>query len=269
MNPRKKLLIFTLSFFLGCNACFLVRNLLIKSIIIVRDHPFNPTLALAENDSFPLEDFFSKPLYFTGMGSQCIVFAPKEGAFVLKICKANRYQSFFPFIPSSLRQQDKKRSDFSNYLTAFTTLPEETGIVYLHLNKTDMKGQKIVLVDPLGLSYSVDASNLLFYIQKKAVPFNDYIKGLNKEQLAGVFHSLLEKVMNALQIGILIKDINPVKNIGFCQNKPIWIDPGRMMQYPGPVSAKQKQEALDLVFEYLEPLFPDLVAAERLNPRYL
>ena len=214
-------------------------------------------------EKVPLEivkELFSEPLQFLGLGSQCLAFTSPKSPYVCKICKANRYQLpfFLEKLPLSFIQSlaekklQKKQQDFLNYNTAYEQLQEETGIIFLHLQKTKNLHTTIRLVDPLHITHSFQADNLLFYIQKKAIPLEVYSKQVSQEDLLFFLKMLFNQVHKNRLKGLWIKDLNK-KNIGFCEGKPLWIDPGRLMFDPSPQSKEIIKKNLTTLIEEFSP----------------
>lgn len=245
---RKAFIVFSL-FLISASA---IRSVLWHKLCYIRDP--QPVGVITDHNSFCIEDFLSHPMHFIGMGSQCLVFAPKDSRYVLKICKATRYQNLFG--TSEVKKQRQQR-DFDNYQIAFSKLSTQTGIVYLHLNKTSSLYKKIKLIDPFHLSYKVSADNLLFYVQKKATPFADYLSKASDAKKKSLFSSLMYSIKEQTSLGIRIKDIHPLKNIGVVDDMPIWIDPGRMEKKENPYSLEETQIALNKMRSLLSPFFSE------------
>src|SRR5579872_2775416 len=106
--------------------------------------------------------------YF-GRGLQSFAFLSEDGEHVLKICN-NRYQTslfwleHFP-CPSFLhawRDQkvasyySKLRATFSSYQLAYEKLKNETGLLALHLEKSQELFPHVQIIDKLGIAHSID-----------------------------------------------------------------------------------------------------------------
>ena len=78
------------------------------------------------------------------------MFQSQDGKYVLKFFKYQRYKikpwveafTFIPFVAAHRdrrlqHKQDKLARFFSSWKLAFNELQPETGLVYVHLNKTD------------------------------------------------------------------------------------------------------------------------------------
>ena len=206
------------------------------------------------------------PFSFLGMGSQCLAFSSQDGNYVLKICRVSRYQLpffldnpiasfFFPrYIAEKRINKAKKRvTDGSSYLTAYEKLQKQSGITFLHLDKTNTLKKTIKVIDPLGLPHFLSSDNILFYLQKKAIPLHEHLKTLinknNKDELKNIFRELFNLVVEGCELGLLMKDVHPGKNIGICDGKPMWIDPGRITE----VSPLAQKEALKMFYDDIAP----------------
>ncbi len=197
-------------------------------------------------DSHPTEEDLEKakqilksPFKFLSLGNQCFVFLSKDENYVLKICKASRYRSLFQ--PTTARKKKHKESDFSSYSLAFQYLPNQSQIVFLHLNTTKNLNTPIELVDPLGIPYFLNADNLAFYIQKKATPLSDHLKHPSLPESQIVLEKLLELFQSTCKAGLQIRDVSP-KNIGIYKDTPIWIDVGRIRKKPSLQTDVQAQK---------------------------
>ncbi len=190
-----------------------------------------------------------QPLHFLGMGSQCLAFASEDNQYVIKICKAPRY-----------KKPTKKVADFSSYLLAFQQLPEQSDMLFLHLNATDTLHTSLKIADPLGIPHFLKADHVAFYIQKKLLPFSEYVHpllaNLTDSQAKNLMEELLELCSTTCKLPLKIRDIQ-LKNIGMDHHKCIWMDPGRISKKQEPLSfEEQKKEFSRLVFH----LRPSLVA---------
>ncbi len=239
-------------------AIFLCKNA-VSEFFYLRTFEEKTTGFLSED----LEAFLSLPLSFLGIGSQCIAFSTENSPYVLKICKANRYQPLFiidnPIVsflfPSYLQQQKdkktkRKQKDFQSYTLAKQHLSEQCGILYLHLDKTTSLNAKIKIQEPfLGISLSLQRDDLCFYIQKKATPFASHLLHLlheeKNEELYTLFSKLTELFTNSCEKGLWIKDTHFQKNMGICKELPFWIDPGKVRPAPTLRFPQQKKERLD------------------------
>ena len=121
----------------------------------------------------------------------------------------------------------KLEESLASYRLAFNTL-RETGLVYIHLEKTSNLQQKITIIDRLGHSYLLPLDDVLLVVQKradlvfptleKAVAQKDIVQGKK------LIHSLLQVIDN--RINKHISDQDPIleKNYGFIEDRAVHIE---------------------------------------------
>lgn len=170
---------------------------------------------------------------YLGEGSQMIAFASEDGSHVLKVFKARHEKPYkFSRYLRSLGTKDFEQSNQKwkikfqetcrRYKTAFFHLKEETGLIYLHFQKTPI---------PLPITLkgkTLDLSQYPFIIQKRAVLAPEYIRAHPE----GV-HAL-KKLFRARTLkGFSDPRQTLSTNYGFIGNKPIQIDPGKIEPFEG------------------------------------
>ncbi len=201
-----------------------------------------------------------KPLKPLGYGSQCFAFTTDDDEYVVKLCRASRYRCW-----KSSKGKEKKERDFLSYYLAFHSLPEQSQVVFIHLNKTENLKTTLKVVDPLGFSHLLNADDLAFYIQKKAIELPEYLKNLSASESRVVARQLLDLFKSCCEEGLQILDIYP-KNIGMYNQLPLWIDPGRIKRKDSLVEKEAQKKALYhfkyLLTPFLEPNFAALLEEE-------
>jgi hypothetical protein len=211
-----------------------------------------------EEDLEKARQILQKPLKFFGYGSQCFAFLSEDGEYAVKICRASRYRTFFPS-----RAKRRKYNDFLSYTLALDRLPQQSQVVFIHLNRTNNLNTTLELVDPIGVSHFLKADNLAFYIQKKAVLLSDYLEGLSLSESRLLARRLLDLFKSCCEEGLQFRDIYP-KNIGVDNGFPLWIDPGRITPKPSLREQQKQKKALhqfkSLLIPFLTPLSPDFSA---------
>ena len=168
---------------------------------------------------------------------------------MIKFFKHHR-RSFPPWfldlpLPKSLaasrekKQKEKWRKlerDFKSYKLSFDKLQEETGVVYVHLNKTDDLNKQITLIDKLNIEHQIDLDKTEFVIQKKADLVYPYFEKLMKnnqvDQASKAITSIVELIINRSQKGVYDEDARIHRNFGFLHGKARIIDVGRLVNDP-------------------------------------
>lgn len=255
------------------------------------DLPYNAAWATplpvgAEKEE--LTALLSQPFHYLGCGGQCFAFVSEDGETVIKFFKHRirkpRSLLLFrplpaPLEPIRLRKLNKilfkLNRDFNSYKLAYEELSQETGILYLHLNKTEGFNQTITLYDKLHIAHQIDLDQVEFIIQKKAEMAYPYLDRLIRdkqiENAERAIDSLLAVILSRCQKGIYDEDAKIHRNFGFIDGKAVVIDVGR---FRGDISRIHpevyRKDLLDITKSlhlYLEKESPELAAylEQRLN----
>jgi hypothetical protein len=213
---------------------------------------FNPeweTAPLSQAEESELKALLSQEFTYLASGGQCYAFLSADGQSVIKCIKHHlRRKASWPLklpLPEQLKKKlersickrkAKLKRDFNSYKLVFEELREESGLLYLHLNKTDHLKQEITLVDKLGIKHKVAADEIEFLVQRKATPVFPYLNQLlSQGELSAAksaIHELVELVVSRSCKGIFDEDAKIQRNFGFVGSKAIFIDVGRFLQDP-------------------------------------
>lgn len=202
---------------------------------------FNPRWEVAPDKCTDVHALLSQKYHYLSKGAQCYVFLSEDKQNVLKFFRQNLFYipKIYHHLPltASLKNyrtkklQKKKNAlekDFQSYVIAYEDLKEETGLVFMHLNKTKMFQNPLILVDKLGIEHRIDPNQYEFYLQKRAdlIPHKLETCKTQKEAKAAIcaLFDLLEKKMEKK---ICDTDENLKKNFGFIKEEAIQIDIGR------------------------------------------
>lgn len=118
----------------------------------------------------------SQRFAYLGRGRQSFAFESLDGKYVLKLPRIDRYETklwmkSLPFMKKRAEasvQHKKMRKDFvfNSFRIAFSEMKEQTGLLYIHLEKTSHL-PCIEIVDRIGRSYSISLNDTIFLLQKK------------------------------------------------------------------------------------------------------
>ena len=175
---------------------------------------------------------FDQPFHYLGRGGQAFVFASADGKYVIKFLRRH-------FTLSKSREERLKKKwerDAKSYQLAFEELQKESGLLYVHLYKSDSLQKKLKIVSPIHISHEVDLDTSVFLLQKRAEPALVYLERL----IQSGQHALAQEALNALvdaikdrcQKGIIDEDPRLHKNSGFLEGKPLFLDVGRLRRLP-------------------------------------
>lgn len=236
----------------------------ISNITFKEDYPdsFKQLLkvdSLSEAETKNLFSILDQTYTYLGKGGQCFVFQTADEQYVIKFCKFKKYRPKFWIIPflriEPIKTYNAKRSirkihlilsGLAGYQLAVQKLGNQTGIIYLHLSTTNHLQKKITVYDKLGFSREIDLDQTAFIVQKKGIPFQNYISNALAEKNIAKIKEAFEKVfslyLTEYMHGIYDKDHGAnciLTNIGFLQNNEIFrIDFGGYREKP---EIKQKE----------------------------
>lgn len=216
---------------------------------ITSDFPFQPQWevhSLAANEQEELNQALDQPYHYLGKGCQSYVFLSRDGQYVIKFFKYQRYrlQPWFAILPSlpaivKYRQEkmEKKWNKLNGFVQswkiAFENLKEETGLLFVHLNKTTNMQRQVTIYDKIGLKHMIELDQMEFCIQRCArmlcETLLDYkVKGdlVGAQQL---IHQLLNMILSEYARGLADNDHALMQNTGVSRSRPIHIDVGQFV----------------------------------------
>lgn len=249
---------------------------------ISSDLAYNPkwdTSHHSTQESELISSLLSQKFKYLGKGCQSYVFASEDGQYVLKFFKYQRFRqssliNFFSFIPLVNQhrtekielKQKKLDAVFSSWKLAFEELQPETQLVYVHLNKTHDLKKKINIQDKIGIQHSLNADDMEFSIQRRAIMMCSHIKELmakNDLYTAKIFLSrIIQLIISEYQRGYADNDHALMQNTGVVDGFPIHIDVGQFVKNPDAVKPKvYKQDLFNKTYKFrlwLEKHYPEL-----------
>lgn len=190
-----------------------------------------------------LKEHFS----YLGRGAQSYAFVSKSGKYVLKIINQMHFKlpRWKDMLYRALRMEKERRKGIarrekrihfflSSSTIAYENLREETGILYLHLNRTNHLPKPVTVIDKRGVSHFLDPNNIDFLLQKKAELIAPFIircmKEGNKIKAKRQIMRLIAFLIRISKKGIAETDKNLMINAGFVDDQPIFIDIGRFVK---------------------------------------
>lgn len=212
------------------------------------------TKPLDFNQKHLLTHILKQPFYYVGKGAQSYVFISRDKNYVIKFfkfkhLKPNKTVEMLPdwtFLEEykEKRVARKKRlidSVFSGYKLAFDVHKEESGILYLHLNRTENQMQTVTLYDKIGRKYDLDLDPIVFVLQETAKTtrtiMNDALSKGDVELAKKRISQIFDLYLSEYEKGIYDRDHGVLHNTGFVGEKPIHLDVGKLTDEP-----KMKQE---------------------------
>ncbi len=217
-------------------------------------YPFNPAWEI-QNPLLP--NVFEQRFTYLASGGQCFAFLSEDGKYVLKFFKHQRRKK---------KQLKKLSRDYVSYKIAMEMLPIETGLLFVHLNKTDTLKKEARIIDKLGIEHHVDLDRVDFILQKRAeMTYPHLLHLVEKNDLAGAkeaIDSICALILSRCQKGIHDDDAKIHRNCGFIEGRAVIIDVGRFKMDPRRLDPKVQSADLihctEKLKSYLEEISPEL-----------
>jgi hypothetical protein len=205
------------------------------------------TRSLTDEESDEIERVFSQKFRYLGKGCQSYVFASEDGQYVIKFLKYQRFRpknwlyyfKFFPSMEKYLKAKiEKKRHKlenvFASWKIAFEELQSETGVLYIHLNKSNYLNKTLVIYDKIGWEHHLNLDDYEFMVQRKAALLCPTIQSWMEKGELDRTKTLLDKLLNLVvseyDRGLADNDHALMQNTGVIDDLPIHIDAGQLIR---------------------------------------
>ncbi len=194
-----------------------------------------------------INNILDQPYHYLGRGFQCYAFVSSDRKHVLKFFRHQRLRpsevlDWLPQISWVKARKERKRGElekrkehlFKSFKIAFEYIPYETGLVYIHLNKTKELHKTITIVDKSGNSYAIPLDDYEFVLQRKASLLKPTITELMKQSKEEEAKKRINQIFTLLEScakkGVLDTDGALIRkdNLGFLDDRAIYIDAGKL-----------------------------------------
>jgi len=197
-----------------------------------------PSLSLEEQKR--IDQLLDQPFTFLGSGGWCFAFLGQDQKTVLKFYRHSH------FLPSSifkdfackklLLQSDPWPQDrpyfqafnFNSCTLLYSEAKERTGILYVHLNKTQGKHKPVTLIDNIGIAHVIDLDKTEFIVQKKANLLFPHLQELSEQKKMDEAKQCIDDFLGCLltlcQRGIRDNDRSLRYNFGFTEDGAVTLD---------------------------------------------
>lgn len=202
-----------------------------------------PEISSVEKDD--LNKILDQKFHYLGKGAQSYVFTSDDGLYVLKFfkfkhLKPSPFLNSLPMIPpfanyvtKEVKRKDRKlKGVFSAYRLAYEIHKQGSGLVFIHLNKTNNLINKTVTVfDKIGRSHEIDLDQTVFLLQKKGETLRTVMTDLlNRKDLKEAklrVRQIFDLYVSEYQKGAYDHDHGIMHNTGFVGSEPLHLDVGK------------------------------------------
>ena len=191
------------------------------------------------------DEILKQKFYYIGKGAQSYAFRSGDDQYVLKFFKfkhlkpsvfVNILPEIGPLKEYKQNQIERKNrllnSVFDGYRLAYAVHADETGLIYIHLNKTQSMHKNVIVQDKIGLEKTISLDDVPFILQVKVKTTRAVMTELMKtrdipkvkERIAQIFNLYLSEYSK----GIYDRDHGVMHNTGFAGDKPVHLDVGKL-----------------------------------------
>jgi hypothetical protein len=199
----------------------------------------------------------SQPFHYLGHGFQVYAFMSEDGQYVLKFFRHQRLRlpEFVMSLPSFPLFDEWRKSRilslgrrqdhlFRSCKTSWDLGRYETILLMVHLNITDGIYPSVMIKDSLGNTYPIELDKYQFLLQRRAQLVKPTIAALMKkgdergacrriDQIFDLFLDCAKKGIADTDGALVRKD-----NLGFFEDRAIYIDGGKLSPRVGPITKK-------------------------------
>jgi hypothetical protein len=187
-----------------------------------------------------------QPFYYLAKGFQAYAFISQDGDYVIKFFQQHRLREktfgenpFLHLFSSSFKKKlestnQHKEELFSSSKLSFEEIPEETGILYVHLNRSEGLLRGIRLYDQRGQAFKIYPDDVSFIVQRKAdyvIPtLTALLKKGDTENAKIRLNQIFDLLLSLANKGIVDGDYALIRNnnMGFIKDRAIYIDTGHL-----------------------------------------
>lgn len=212
---------------------------------IVLDREYSSEWEASTHMSPATREILSQDFAYLNKGAQSYAFQSEDGRYILKLFKFKHVKPSWlvkmlpdielikPFKERYFtRKNEKLQRMFRGYLLAFQKHREESGILYLHLNRTTHLDQRVTLYDKLGISHAIDLDTMAFVLQRRAIRTDEILQRLlSKGEVTAAkcyIKQILALYRSEYQKGIHDTDVGALRNTGIVGETPIRFDVGEL-----------------------------------------
>ena len=209
---------------------------------------------LSSEELTKVQQILKQPYSYLGKGAQSYAFLSEDGNYVLKFFKFKHLRqaewvSWIPSIPpfSKWVEEDRERKEnklisvFDGYMIAYNEHRKESGIIYLHFNKTQNLFGNVTVTDKLGLTRQIDLDQVMFILQRKVRPMRGVIIQLLNDgkpaEAIAMINKTFDLYMDEYQKGIYDRDHGVMHNTDYLTLDngdvvAVHLDVGKMSREP-------------------------------------
>jgi len=235
---------------------------------------FRPKEFISPSPNEEVLAILNQKFHYLGQGNQSYAFESEDSKYVLKFFKFGHLKPFslpIPFLQEHFKAKAKSQEKrflkvFEGYKIAYTEDPENSALLFIHLNKRDHLKKELFLRDRFGIAHTINLNDVAFVLQEKVIPTKEVFKQLFKQQdIEGVkrrIGQLFDLYIAQYKKGLYDRDHNLMYNTGFKGKKAIRLDVGKLRKEPffkEPANYRKDLEkiAFERILRWVKKYYPD------------
>lgn len=204
-----------------------------------------PPPSVAEQEL--LDEILKQKFHYLAKGCHCYAFISEDKQYVIKFHRYASHMRIFPWLnhPFSYRfsehrkailkhNMEKLTENLQSYMNCAQALKEETGLIMLHINRTDTLHRFVTLVDTTRAEYRVPLDQVTFILQHKAdliYPTLDKLVSEKRiDEAKKVVTDIVHLITDCCKKGYTDEDPVLRKNYGLTKGRAIHIDVGDLVK---------------------------------------
>jgi len=230
---------------------------------ITSEFSYHPEWAIEEpQDLSSLQSILGQKFKFLAVGSQSYAFVSEDGKFVIKFFimkhQIPRISDFWHPEKVEVRKQNLL-SIFKAHKLAYDELRQDTGLIYIHLNKSGHLQTRLQAIDRLGRTHYIDLDQTEFVVQEKAELIFTRLKKLldqgDREKVQHCIQDTLALVRHRMDLGMSDHDKAVKHNYGFVGDRAVHLDIGRIEKVSKPKEYHRIKQRINKWLEANESSF--------------
>ena len=195
---------------------------------------------LSEKEQKEIDALLDQPFTFLGCGGWTFAFLGQDKKTVLKFYRHTHLRPQEMLKDFSLKklflQSDPwppntgyfQEFNFKSCSLLYSLVKERTGILYVHINKTQGKHKPVTLYDNIGIRHTIDLDKTEFVVQKKAELVFPHLEKLAKEKKFEEANHCVDEMFNCLLVlcknGLRDCDRSMKNNFGYTEDGAVTLD---------------------------------------------
>lgn len=194
-----------------------------------------------------LDQILNQKFHYLAKGAHCFAFMSEDEKYVIKFHRYASHMRVFPWLthPFSYQFNERRKKikahnfeildyNLSNYKASYEDLKKESGLILVHINRTNYLNKAITISDKIQGEYTVPLDQVTFILQHKAdliYPTLDQLYAAHEiDKAKQVVSQIIHLISSCCEKGYVDQDPILRKNYGLLANEAIHIDIGDMVK---------------------------------------